>query len=74
MKVSLVTRYIGNPFALALCQLGKSVQTLLNVFCSISVLSDQYKTKNALHLLKNFKHLLNKNKKSLTVEYRNIKN
>lgn len=45
MKVSLVTRYNGNPSFFALCQLGKDSQTLLIVVWPISV-QDQNKTKH----------------------------
>lgn len=50
MKVLFVTRYNGNPSLLALCQLGKDFQPLLNVFWPIPVLLDQYITKNRVHL------------------------
>lgn len=43
MKVSLVTRYNGNPSFFALCQLGKDSQSFLNVVWLISV-QDQYET------------------------------
>lgn len=45
MKVSLVTRYNGNPSFFALCQLGKYSQKLLIVVWPISV-QDQNKTKH----------------------------